>query len=150
AERTAAARRRFGAVCGPVRVTSAFATLARETEAEWRSFETTVSIASPGELADACRLRDTLTVQAAMLAGLQNEWQRFGAARGAAVYTETPPADGPMAIPRTGRGRDEIQQIAAAKDGFSVTWRPARPLPETDPCFENVWRSFRERAEEQN
>ena len=149
-ERTAAARRRFGAVCGPVRVTSAFATLARETEADWRGFETTVSIASPGELADACRLRDTLTVQAAMLAGLQNEWQRFGAARGAAVYTETPPADGPMAIPRTDRGRDEIQQIAAAKDGFSVTWRPARPLPETDPCFENVWRSFRERAEEQN
>ena len=42
-------------------------------------------------------------------------------------------------------GRDEIQQVRKTEDGFAVSRRTVRPLPQTDPCFENVWREFRRR-----
>ena len=144
---TEAARRRFGEICGAVRVTGAFAGLAAETEAALNAFAGTVSIASPAELADAYRLRDALTVQRAMLAALQSYWDRYGASRGSAVYTPNPPGAGPLAVTLAESGRGEIQQVAAERGGIAVSYRPVRPLPETDPCFENVWRAFRERRE---
>ena len=70
---------------------------------------------------------------------------RFGASRGSAVYVTDPPEGEWPPVTLTEYGRDEIQQVRKTENGFAVSRRPVRPLPETDPCFENVWRAYRER-----
>ena len=70
---------------------------------------------------------------------------RFGASRGSAVYVTDPPAGPLPPVTLTEQGREEIRQVRKTEIGFAVSHRPVRPLPETDPCFENVWRDFRKR-----
>ena len=141
--RTETVRKRFGKYCGPVRATSALEWLAEGTQADLRELTDRSEIASPAETADLYRLRDALTVQAAMLTAAKAYWERYGASRGSAVYVETPPETGEIAFERSDAGRDEIQEVAMTAEGFAVSYRPVRPLPETDGCFENVWRRFR-------
>jgi len=38
----------------------------------------------------------------------------------------------------------QIQEIQLTKQGFAANWRPARPLPQQEDFFENVWRGYRE------
>ena len=141
---TQAARERFSAGCGAVRITSAFDGLARQTDAQLNGFARTAQIADAAEAADAYRLLDALTVQRAMLAALQSYWERYGASRGSAAYLPEPPAgDFPLRFDKC--GNDEIQETRLTDGGIAVTYRPVRPLPKIDTCFENVWREFRER-----
>ena len=144
---TELARERFSRYCGPVRVTSAFETIRNETETALREFTGRVKIASLSELPDAYRLRDALTVQAAMVAALEEYHGRFGASRGSAVYVNEIPAGSLPPVTLAEGGREEIQQVKRTETGYAGTRRPVRPLPETDPCFENVWRAYRERQE---
>ena len=144
--RTEMVRRRFSRFCGPVRDVCALEWLAEGTKADLRELTDRAEIASPAETADLYRLRDALTVQAAMLTAAKENWARYGASRGSAVYTETPPENGALAFERSDAGRNEIQEVAMTAEDFAVAYRPVRPLPETDPCFENVWRAFRERG----
>ena len=37
-----------------------------------------------------------------------------------------------------------VQEVALTENGFTVTTRPVRPIPQEDAFFENVWRSYRE------
>ena len=39
---------------------------------------------------------------------------------------------------------EKVQEVALTEQGFKVTLRKVRPIPEGDDFFENVWRSFRE------
>lgn len=144
ADLTRAARERFSANCGAVRITSAFEGLARQTDALPEGFAQTARIASENEAADAYRLLDALTVQRAMLAALGSYWARYGASRGSAAYLPEPPA-GDVTLTFSACGKDEIQEVRLTEGGFAVTYRPVRPLPQVDPCFENVWREYRER-----
>ncbi len=141
---TGAARERFSAECGAVRITSAFSGLAQQTDALLNGFANSARIADETEAADAYRLWDALTVQRAMLAALESYWERYGASRGSAAYLPEPPA-GEVSLTFAARGKDEIQEVRATDGGFAVAYRPVRPLPPIDTCFENVWREYRER-----
>ena len=141
---TQEARERFSADCGAVRITSAFSGLAEKTDALLGGFAQTARIADETEAADVYRLRDALTVQRAMLAALGNYWERYGVSRGSAAYLPEPSA-GDVELTFSACGKDEIQQVRKAEGGFAVTYRPVRPLPVVDTCFENVWRAYRER-----
>ena len=140
-----AAGERFSACCGAVRITSAFDGLTEQTEALLEGFSRTARIADETEAADAYRLLDALTVQRAMLAALQSYWRRYGASRGSAAYLPEPPA-GDVELTFAACGKDEIQEARLTDGGVAVSYRPVRPLPKTDPCFENVWRAYRERT----
>ena len=141
---TQAARERFSANCGAVRITSAFDGLTEQTDALLSGFAQTARIADETEAADAFRLLDALTVQRAMLAALGSYWERCGASRGSAAYLPEPPA-GDVKLTFAACGKDEIQEVRMADGGFAVAYRPVRPLPQIDTCFENVWRVYRER-----
>ena len=143
---TQEARERFSADCGAVRITSAFDGLAEQTEELLEGFARTVRISGEREAADVYRLRDALTVQRAMLAALQSYWARYGASRGSAAYLPEPPA-GDVALTFNKCGKDEIQEVSLTEGGFAVTYRPVRPLPVVDTCFENVWREYRNTLE---
>ena len=47
-----------------------------------------------------------------------------------------------MANPVTDRGM--IQEVLWNGNGFDVSLRPVRSIPENDNFFENVWRGYRE------
>ena len=74
-----------------------------------------------------------------------------GKSRGSALYTDPhgrkPYAQLPDAFTFAlddGSRRGLVQQIQRDGDGWHCTWRPVRPIPQTDDFFENVWRSYRE------
>ena len=106
-----------------------------------------VSIVDRSDAADTYRLLDEVTVQRAMVNAMKSYWERYGASRGSAVYLTGSPEEGGIDFTYADCGRDEIQEVRMADGEFTVSYRPVRPLPETDPCFENVWRAFRERRE---
>jgi len=62
------------------------------------------------------RLLDVLTVQGAVLSAMLQ----------------------PVTDPK------KVQQVQLTEEGFAVTTRPVRPIPEDDSFFENVWRGYRE------
>lgn len=62
------------------------------------------------------RYRDMLMTQAAVLTAMAN----------------------PMGDPNA------VQEVTLTEDGFCITVRPVRPIPEEDACFETVWRGYRE------
>lgn len=39
---------------------------------------------------------------------------------------------------------NSVQEVTFTENGFELTVRPVRPIPEDDAFFENVWRSYRE------
>ncbi len=47
-----------------------------------------------------------------------------------------------MADPST--DPEKVQEVTLTENGFEVTARPVRPIPQEDDFFENVWRTFRE------
>ena len=47
-----------------------------------------------------------------------------------------------MSQPMTNPGK--VQEVTLTPEGFSVSVRTIRPIPEDDSFFENVWRSYRE------
>ena len=47
-----------------------------------------------------------------------------------------------MSQPMTDPGK--VQEVTLIPEGFSVSVRAVRPIPEDDSFFENVWRSYRE------
>ena len=143
---TQAARERFSANCGAVRIPSAFDGLARQTDALLDGFAKTARIAAESEAADVYRLLDALTVQRAMLAALQSFWERCGASRGSAAYLPQPPTEKTLPFSLMASGKEEVQELRMAESGFAVAYRPVRPVPAADACFENVWRAYRERS----
>ncbi|MBQ3146365.1 MAG: FAD-binding protein [Oscillospiraceae bacterium] len=66
--------------------------------------------------ADDPRLTDVLVTQAAVLSAMSQ----------------------PMTDPK------KVQEVALTENGFEVTVRDVRPIPNDDTFFENVWRGYRE------
>ena len=89
------------------------------------------------------RLRDVLTVQWVTLAAMLDYCEIIGASRGSALYVRE---DGTVIPPATHNndGRDRIQTARIENGECRITWRPVRPIPNTDECFESMWRSYRE------
>lgn len=100
------------------------------------------------------RLRDMLISQIVYLSAMLNYCQTCGASRGSALYMD---ASGervserlPEQIrcrPDAGKWGGKIQEARLDPVTLNVrcTWRPVRPIPDTDYFFENQWRKYRER-----
>ena len=111
----------------------------------------TLFAGSRTELAMVYRLRDMLLSQRAYLTAMADYTAHGGKSRGSALYTDPhgrkPYAQLPDAFTFAlddGSRRGLVQQIQRDGDGWHCTWRPVRPIPQTDDFFENVWRSYRE------
>ena len=102
------------------------------------------------------RLRDVLTVQLVTLAAMIDYAGKWNVSRGSALYYD---AGGTLAqgleeqfrFPVLGAGetKREIQQVTWKEGNSSILWRPVRPIPEEEECFERMWsRSRRDTCEE--
>ena len=117
-ERTAALQKEFSVIAGAVKKPARWEAALKTRAEALRAMRG----GAPADLA-GCRLRETLLVQSAMLTALIHARDHGGFS-----------AANAQEIRLTGAGE------------WAVAFRPVRPIPETDPCFENVWRAYRASA----
>ena len=95
-------------------------------------------------------LKDTITVQKAVLTAMVDFSDTVNSSRGSAIYTDSFGAkidnfNEIMYKPFVDKVKfDEIQEISNSNGIMTATWRKVRPIPEEDDVFENIWRSYRE------
>ncbi len=111
------ARRRMSDHAAAVRDPDGMRAALAETTAELQTLEQIASVDNRRKLYRYFKLRDTLVTQCAVLT---------------AMLDSTP------------RDRGVVQETVLENGEFQCTRRPARPLPEGDDFFENVWRGYRE------
>ncbi len=121
-----------------------------KTEATLAHFAETIGVDGPGMLCKAYKLKDILTVQQAVLRAMLDYEVTVGRTRGSSlIYDE----NGQLrpGLPEDFRLRTQgdpvagqVQELRKTADGYQITWRPVRPLPEEDDFFETVWRQYRE------
>ncbi len=145
------AARRMSLCGGAIRNGAKIAAALEQVKGELDGLFQTVAIQGPKELWQVFRLRDILISQYVYLAAMKDYGERNGKSRGSALYTDPSgqkPAD---CLPdefafclEADGGTDLVQEAELGEREVSFTWRPVRPLPETEEFFENVWRDFRE------
>ena len=96
------------------------------------------------------KLKDILTVQAAVLTAMSDFAEKVPSTRGSALYFSP---DGVKArqlpecfrfVPDNGGSTGKIQEVSLKDGKFVTLWRDVRPIPESSDFFENVWRQYRE------
>lgn len=96
------------------------------------------------------KLKDILTVQAAVLTAMSDFAEKVPSTRGSALYFSP---DGVKArqlpecfrfVPDNGGSAGKIQEVSLKDGKFATLWRDVRPIPENSDFFENVWRQYRE------
>lgn len=113
-------------------------------------FESTVGVSDTKTLFKMYKLKDMLTVQAAVLTALIDFSEAVGATRGSALICDRNGIlrDGLEELfrfkPDTDTAYGRIQQVFKNGDSFKVLWRNVRSIPDNDNFFENVWRGYRE------
>ena len=138
------ARKRMSAWGGPVRNTTQLRSYCAQLRESIQSFPYRVS--NPSELVTLYRLRDTLLVQHGVLSAMADYFDKIGASRGSALYTD-PDGSAPLdlealfrfTVAEHGSTEDRVQQVTPT----GILWRPVRPIPEEDTVFETVWRNYR-------
>lgn len=114
-------------------------------------FSNVVRIQRPSELGKVFRLRDTLLSQRVYAGSMLDYITCGGKSRGSALYTD-PAGKHPLPeLPEEftftlddGTEGAALQEAVWADATCRFEWRIARPIPEEDDFFENVWRSYRE------
>lgn len=119
-------------------------------EKELERFETLVKASTHAELSMVYRLRDMLMSQRAYLTAMIDYTERGGQSRGSALYTDLLHGTKPFAqLPDTFTFVQDqtefpwIQELWYEDGSIKTHWREARPIPENDDFFENIWRSYR-------
>ena len=136
---------------GPIRRLNEMEEAAAEIGRELAGFDDTVRVSDAGELYMVYRLRETLVCQYAYLSAMIDYVDRGGKSRGSALYLNTSGCGFDVENleyelePDVSQGMSEVQEVVYSKSGCAFEWRKARPIPETDGFFENVWRGYRER-----
>ena len=109
---------------------------------------------TPESMLTCYLLRDTLTVQGAILTAMTDFSEAFHFSRGSALYTDrngTAPKDlqdiFAFTLPETDTHRKIVQTVQRSADGFRCHYRPVREIPPEEDCFETVWQEFRERSQ---
>ncbi len=133
------ARKDMSASAAAVRNISEITKLIKTTEKRLSSFNKKVKIDDLIPLVDAYKYYDTLLVQGAVLTAIKDYWENTQTSRGSAVYISRT-----KETSNSTDKKDMIQEITYTDGAFSASWRPVRPIPESDSFFENVWRSYRE------
>ena len=125
--------------------------LQRNVKSLLDSFSTSAGTSSPLGLSKVFRLRDQLISQYVYLGAMENYCKQNGKSRGSALYRDDAgerlfpsiPDIFPCSI--DDGGTEPLIQEVVLESGTPVySWRTARPIPEDDDFFENVWSTFRE------
>ncbi len=112
-------------------------------------FESRVGIPDEKDMGLVYMLRSMLLTQCATLLSMADFAKTMGATRGSALYTD---AEGTLRkgleetfrfVPETTFSGDRIQQVRYDGQRFACFWRDARPIPDEDNFFENVWAGYR-------
>ncbi len=147
-ELTDNARRAMSGCGGTIRSPRAMRQALTDTEASLGQIEEVCGVGGRDSLYLAYKLRDLLTVQAAMLTACLDYSSRIGSTRGSALYTDKNGAlrEGLEEIfrftPETAPTGGRIQQLRRKDGRFEITWRDVRPMPSEEDFFENVWRRY--------
>ena len=115
------------------------------------AFSDRFGIGKTGTAASLYRLKDTLTVQLAVLTALIDFSETVGASRGSALYYDAsgdlrPGLDERFRLSTAGAlaSREKVQTVTAENGIPTVAWRNVRPIPERLDVFETVWKRYRE------
>jgi hypothetical protein len=92
------------------------------------------------DLARAAECYDTAVCRAVYSAAMLDAVRKGTGSRGGYLVLN----DGGF-VPENTVLRDEIQETAVDGGDVNFTWRPVRPLPDSDGWFERVWAKYRER-----
>ena len=96
------------------------------------------------------KLKDILYTQSAVLTAMIDYSKTIGDTRGSSLYLDK---NGELRAgleeifrftEEKGDTRSKVQETVLTDDGFISYWRDARPIPQNDDFFENIWRSYRE------
>ncbi len=102
------------------------------------------------ELSTLFKLRCNLVTQFVYVSAFIDYIEHGGKSRGSALYFDMhgkkPYAELPekMRFAIEGNVENLIQEILLAGNHCVSKWRPVKPIPVQDDCFENVWRQYRE------
>lgn len=144
------AARRMSDCGAAIRETGAMKAYAQEVFEMLEGFESLAGVSGVKTLFRGYKLRDMLTVQAAVLTAFTDFASAVGTTRGSALGFD---AGGELRSgleekfrfkPDDNAVYNKIQQIIKTGNDFEVKWRDVRPLPCDDNFFENVWRGYRE------
>lgn len=121
-----------------------------ETLDELAALEAAAGVKDIKKLYKYYKLKDILTVQAAVLTAMSDFAEKVPFTRGSALYFSP---DGVKAerlpkcfrfVPDNGGSAGKIQEVSLKDGKFVTLWRDVRPIPENRDFFENVWRQYRE------
>ena len=146
-----AARARMSACGGAVRNMALVRQTCEDLDDTLARFHSRFRVSSKAQVWKLYRLYDTLLVQRAVLGAMENYYERVGASRGSALYTDSR-ANGPAGLEEVFRFRtvcpgqtgQQVQQVRVEGRTPVFAWRPVRPVPPEDTVFETVWREYRE------
>lgn len=150
------ARERMGAYAGAFRDADGLKSVYSQVKAELEAFGELYYVEQKEQVPMLYRLRDVLTVQLVTLAAMIDYAGKWNVSRGSALYYD---AGGTLAqgleeqfrfsVLGAGETKREIQQVTWKEGNSSILWRPVRPIPEEEECFERMWsRSRRDTCEE--
>jgi len=95
-------------------------------------------------------LKDTISVQKAVLVAMIDFSNTAGCSRGSALYTSTSGeiiTDFPEIKYKQFVDKakfDKVQEVEYLNGEFNISWRNVRPIPQDIDVFENIWRQYRE------
>ncbi|GHV56441.1 FAD-binding protein [Spirochaetia bacterium] len=122
----------------------------QQTKSLLDHFSKTVEGFSAVELSLVYRLRDILFCQYVYLSAMDDHIKRNGGSRGSALYHRDegvlPHPSLPEQfryIPGDGGEPPLIQEAVYQNGGCVFSYRPPRPIPQTDDFFEKVWDAYR-------
>lgn len=136
---------------GAIRSEASLRALLEQINELWAGFSNRVRIQRPSELGKVFRLRDTILAQRVYAEAMLDYLTRGGKSRGSALYTDPNGQHPLVSLPEeftfvleNGVESNVLQEVTWEDNTCRFVWRPARPIPEEDDFFENVWRSYRE------
>ena len=145
-----AARRRMSDSASAIRNPEIMTKALEQTETDIASASSAFSVNQKSDFYKFYKYTDTLLTQCVILAAFLDYAETVGKTRGSALYY-SPDGSLRQGLSEMFRlkvareaAKDKIQTVTQTDGKISCTWRPVRPIPETDGFFENVWRSFRE------
>ncbi|MDO5422655.1 MAG: FAD-binding protein [Eubacteriales bacterium] len=132
-------RKEMSALAGPVRNVEEMQAYQERLEELCQDFPNYVGTGKR-RFRDACLLWDCLVTQKVYLAAMLDYSRNGNGSRGSALYLQ-----GRQILKGSPTFENQVQECWMEPDGkVRCSWRGARPIPEEDGFFENVWRTYRE------
>lgn len=146
-ERIRSAQRRMSDYAGALRQPEQLEKLMHVNAQVLEEMTGNVGVGVKKQLYRFYKLRDLLITQQAVLMAMLDQAKKGTC--GSCLYYD-PEGEKPEGLEEVFRFRrcstlgGQIQETVPMESGFVCLWRPVRPIPEQQDCFETVWRSYRE------